>query len=86
MTTGGAGRSASQKNPADGRGWEVLAPVLTGSALRRRRRAWRNSITYNGEDRAAPPISASHLPSERRHVNAEAKAEFDRAPVLDPKR
>ncbi len=39
-----------EKNPTDGRGWNVLAPVLTrlgryDDAVR----AYRNSITYNGE-------------------------------------
>ncbi|WP_219340685.1 tetratricopeptide repeat protein, partial [Escherichia fergusonii] len=39
-----------EKNPTDGRGWDVLAPVLArigryDDAVR----AWRNSITYNGE-------------------------------------
>ena len=39
-----------EKNPTDGRGWEVLAPVLARiGRYDDAARAWRNSITYNGE-------------------------------------
>ena len=73
-----------EKNPTDGRGWSVLAPVLErlgryDDAVR----AYRNSLTYNGEN------------AERRSdlgeiltviaggvVTAEAKAEFERAYAL----
>jgi cytochrome c-type biogenesis protein CcmH len=66
-----------EKNPTDGRGWNVLAPVLArlgrfDDAVR----AFRNSITYNGD-------SAS-----RRADLGEAIAEFERAIALnadDPK-
>ena len=48
-----------EKNPTDGRGWNVLAPVL----MRLGRyddaaRAFRNSITYGGDSSGAAPISA----------------------------
>src|SRR5204863_6185827 len=70
-----------EKNPTDGRGWTVLAPVLArigryDDAVR----AYRNSITYAGdsaERRAdlgeALAIAAGGV------VTAEAKAEFERA-------
>jgi len=70
-----------EKNPTDGRGWTVLAPVL--ARLGRNEdavRAYRNSITYAGdsaERRAdlgeALAIAAGGV------VTAEAKAEFERA-------
>jgi cytochrome c-type biogenesis protein CcmH len=70
-----------EKNPTDGRGWTVLAPVL--ARLGRNDdavRAYRNSITYAGdsaERRAdlgeALAIAAGGV------VTAEAKAEFERA-------
>ncbi|MEH2610032.1 c-type cytochrome biogenesis protein CcmI [Bradyrhizobium sp. AZCC 1693] len=70
-----------EKNPTDGRGWTVLAPVLarlgrSDDAVR----AYRNSITYAGdsaERRAdlgeALAIAAGGV------VTVEAKAEFERA-------
>ena len=70
-----------EKNPTDGRGWTVLAPVL--ARLGRNDdavRAYRNSITYAGDsaDRRsdlgeALAIAAGGV------VTAEAKAEFERA-------
>jgi cytochrome c-type biogenesis protein CcmH len=39
-----------EKNPTDGRGWNVLAPVLTRlGRYDEAVRAYRNSITYNGD-------------------------------------
>lgn len=76
-----------EKNPADGRGWEVLAPVLTrvgryDDAVR----AWRNSITYNGETALRrADLGEALTGASGGIVTAEAKAEFDRALVLDPK-
>jgi cytochrome c-type biogenesis protein CcmH len=74
-----------EKNPTDGRGWNVLAPVLAklgrfDDAIR----AYRNSITYNGD-------SASHradlgevmAAAAGGVVTAEAKAEFERAIALN---
>ena len=70
-----------EKNPTDGRGWTVLAPVLArlgryDDAVR----AYRNAITYAGdsaERRAdlgeALAVAAGGV------VTAEAKAEFERA-------
>src|SRR6266550_6325429 len=70
-----------EKNPADGRGWSVLAPVLArlgrfDDAVR----AYRNSITYAGDSAErrsdlgeALAIAAGGV------ITAEAKAEFERA-------
>jgi cytochrome c-type biogenesis protein CcmH len=75
-----------EKNPTDGRGWEVLAPVLTrvgryDDAVR----AWRNSITYNGETALRRADLGEALTGAGGGVvTAEAKAEFDRALALDP--
>ena len=79
-----------EKNPTDGRGWSVLAPVLVrlgryDDAVR----AYRNSITYNGEsaERHAD-LGEALLGAAGGVVTAEAKTEFDRAVALnadDPK-
>ena len=74
-----------EKNPNDGRGWNVLAPVLVrigryDDAVR----AFRNSITYNGEsaDRRAD-LGEAMTGAAGGVVTAEAKTEFDRAVALD---
>jgi cytochrome c-type biogenesis protein CcmH len=75
-----------EKNPTDGRGWEVLAPVLTkigrfDDAVR----AWRNAITYNGESASRrADLGEAMVAAGGGVVTAEAKAEFDRAIALDP--
>jgi len=75
-----------ESNPTDGRGWEVLAPVLTrlgrfDDAVR----AWRNSITYNGETATRrSDLGEAMAAASSGIVTAEAKAEFDRAVALDP--
>ena len=73
-----------EKNPTDGRGWGVLAPVLVrlgryDDAVR----AYRNSITYNGEsaDRHAD-LGEALAGAAGGVVTAEAKAEFERAVAL----
>ena len=73
-----------EKNPADGRGWNVLAPVLArlgrfDDAVR----AYRNSITYNGDsaERRAD-LGESMAAAAGGVVTAEAKAEFERAVAL----
>lgn len=75
-----------EKNPADGRGWEVLAPVLLRvGRYQDAARAWRNAITYNGE--TAPrraDLGEALTGASGGVVTAEAKAEFDRALALDP--
>ena len=74
-----------EKNPTDGRGWSVLAPVL----LRLGRyddavRAYRNSITHNGDsaERRAD-LGEAIAAAAGGVVTSEAKAEFERAMTLD---
>jgi cytochrome c-type biogenesis protein CcmH len=74
-----------EKNPADGRGWSVLAPVLArlgryDDAVR----AYRNSITYNGDsaERRAD-LGEAITAAAGGVVTSEAKAEFDRAVALN---
>ena len=70
-----------EKNPADGRGWSVLAPVLArlgryDDAIR----AFRNSITYNGDTaERRSDLGEALTGSAGGVVTAEAKAEFERA-------
>lgn len=79
-----------EKNPTDGRGWNVLAPVLErlgrfDDAVR----AYRNSLTYNGESAERRSDLGEALSAAAGGVvTAEAKAEFERAHALnadDPK-
>ena len=70
-----------EKNPTDGRGWNVLAPVL--SRLGRYDeavRAYRNSITYSGDsaERRAD-LGEALTGAAGGVVTAEAKTEFERA-------
>ncbi|WP_426434872.1 c-type cytochrome biogenesis protein CcmI [Bradyrhizobium genosp. P] len=70
-----------EKNPTDGRGWTVLAPVL--SRLGRYDdavRAYRNAITYAGDtaDRRAD-LGEALMGAAGGVVTTEAKAEFERA-------
>src|SRR6185312_14988146 len=70
-----------EKNPSDGRGWTVLAPVL--SRLGRYDdavRAYRNAITYAGDgaERRAD-LGEALAGAAGGVVTAEAKAEFQRA-------
>jgi cytochrome c-type biogenesis protein CcmH len=74
-----------EKNPTDGRGWSVLAPVLArlgryDDAVR----AFRNSITYNGDsaDRRAD-LGEALAGAAGGVVTSEAKAEFERAVALN---
>jgi cytochrome c-type biogenesis protein CcmH len=74
-----------EKNPTDGRGWNVLAPVLAklgryNDAVR----AYRNSITYNGDsaERRAD-LGEAVAAAAGGVVTSEAKAEFERAIALN---
>ena len=75
-----------EKNPTDGRGWSVLAPVLArlgrfDDAIR----AFRNSITYNGESAARrADLGEALVAGAGGVVTADAKAEFERAIALNP--
>ncbi|KYG25017.1 cytochrome C biogenesis protein [Bradyrhizobium sp. AT1] len=74
-----------EKNPTDGRGWNVLAPVLQrlgrfDDAVR----AYRNSLTYNGESAERRADLGEALSAAAGGVvTAEAKTEFERAHALD---
>jgi cytochrome c-type biogenesis protein CcmH len=74
-----------EKNPTDGRGWNVLAPVLArlgryDDAVR----AYRNSLTYNGEsaERRAD-LGEAIAAAAGGVVTTQAKAEFERAIALN---
>jgi len=74
-----------EKNPTDGRGWSILAPVLArlgryDDAIR----AFRNSITYNGDtsERRAD-LGEAIAAAAGGVVTAEAKGEFERAIALN---
>jgi cytochrome c-type biogenesis protein CcmH len=74
-----------EKNPTDGRGWSIIAPVLARMGrMDEAIRAFRNSITYNGEntDRRAD-LGEALVAAAGGVVTAEAKAEFERAVALD---
>jgi cytochrome c-type biogenesis protein CcmH len=74
------------KNPADGRGWSVLAPVLARlGRYDEAVRAYRNSIAYNGDsaERRAD-LGEAMVAASGGVVTAEAKSEFDRAVALNP--
>ncbi|MHC2620801.1 cytochrome c-type biogenesis protein CcmH [Bradyrhizobium huanghuaihaiense] len=74
-----------EKNPTDGRGWNVLAPVLQrlgrfDDAVR----AYRNSLTYNGESaERRSDLGEAISAAAGGVVTAEAKTEFERAHALD---
>jgi cytochrome c-type biogenesis protein CcmH len=74
-----------EQNPSDGRGWSVLAPVLAklgryDDAVR----AYRNSITYNGESAARrADLGEALMGAAGGVVTSEAKAEFERAVALN---
>jgi cytochrome c-type biogenesis protein CcmH len=79
-----------EKNPTDGRGWSVLAPVLVrlgrfDDAVR----AYRNSITYNGDSaERRSDLGEAMAGAAGGVVTADAKAEFERAVAFnadDPK-
>jgi cytochrome c-type biogenesis protein CcmH len=74
-----------EKNPTDGRGWNVLAPVLAklgryDDAVR----AYHNSITYSGDSAARRADLGEALTAAAGGVvTSEAKAEFERAIAQD---
>jgi cytochrome c-type biogenesis protein CcmH len=74
-----------EKNPTDGRGWSVLAPVLArlgrfdeaGTALR-------NAITYDGDNAARRADLGEVIAAAANGVvTADAKTEFERSVALD---
>lgn len=74
-----------EKNPADGRGWNVLGPVLFRiGRYDEAVRALRNSITYNGEAASRrADLGEAIAAAAGGVVTAAARAEFDRALALD---
>jgi cytochrome c-type biogenesis protein CcmH len=74
-----------EKNPTDGRGWNVLAPVLArigrfDDAIR----AYRNAITYSGDSAARrADLGEAIAAAAGGVVTSEAKAEFERAIALN---
>jgi cytochrome c-type biogenesis protein CcmH len=74
-----------EKNPADGRGWSVLAPVLAKlGRYDEAVRAYRNSIIYNGDSAARRADLGEALTAAAGGiVTSEAKTEFERAIALN---
>jgi cytochrome c-type biogenesis protein CcmH len=75
-----------EKNPADGRGWTVLAPVLAKlGRFDEAARAYRNVITYEGETaQRRAELGAAMTGAANGIVTADAKNEFERAVALNP--
>jgi cytochrome c-type biogenesis protein CcmH len=75
-----------EKNPTDGRGWSVLAPVLARvGRYEEAVRAFRNAITYGGDssERRAD-LGEAIAGAAGGVITAEAKTEFDRAIAINP--
>lgn len=74
------------KNPTDGRGWAVLAPVLAKlGRFEEAARAYRNALSHDADtaERRAD-LGETLAAAAGGVVTAEAKAEFERAVALDP--
>jgi cytochrome c-type biogenesis protein CcmH len=76
-----------ERNPQDGRGWEVIAPVyLQLGRFDDAARAFRNAITYNGASATREANLGEALAAGAKGiVTAEAKQAFERAVALDPR-
>ena len=74
-----------EENPTDGRGWSVIAPVLARlGRIDDAVRAFRNSLTYNGETAARrADLGEALVAAAGGVVTAEAKSEFERAVALN---
>ncbi|HET6838307.1 MAG TPA: c-type cytochrome biogenesis protein CcmI, partial [Bradyrhizobium sp.] len=74
-----------EENPTDGRGWNVLAPVLVRlGRYDEAVRAFRNSITYNGENsQRRADLGEAMIAAAGGVVTAEARGEFERAIALN---
>jgi len=75
-----------EKNPADGRGWAVLAPVLFRvGRFDEAVQAYRKALVYDGDNAARrADLGEAITTAANGIVTADAKAEFDRAIALDP--
>jgi cytochrome c-type biogenesis protein CcmH len=73
-----------EAEPADGRGWTILAPVLARlGRVDDAVRAFRNSITYSGENATRrADLGEALVAAAGGVVTGEAKAEFERAVTL----
>lgn len=74
-----------EKNPTDGRGWTVLAPVLVRlGRFDEAVTAFRNAIAYSGENAARrADLGEAIAAAANGVITAEAKTEFERAVALD---
>jgi cytochrome c-type biogenesis protein CcmH len=74
-----------EAEPADGRGWTILAPVLARlGRMDDAVHAFRNSITYNGENATRrADLGEALVAAAGGVVTGEAKAEFERAVALN---
>src|ERR1700694_3323613 len=74
-----------EKNPADGRGWSVLAPVLARlGRYDEAVRAYHHSITYNGDSaQRRADLGEAIAGAAGGVITADAKAEFERAIALN---
>jgi cytochrome c-type biogenesis protein CcmH len=74
-----------EKNPTDGRGWAVIAPVYGRlGRMDDAVRAFRNSLAYNGENSSRRADLGEALTAAAGGVvTAEAKTEFERAVALN---
>jgi len=79
-------RAHLEKNPTDGRGWSVLAPVLERiGRFDDAAEAYRNAIKYDGDTAIRRAGLGEALVSAANGVvTADAKVEFERATALDP--
>jgi cytochrome c-type biogenesis protein CcmH len=76
-----------ERNPQDGRGWEVVAPVyMQLGRYDDAARAWRNAVSYSGASAAREANLGEALAAGAKGVvTAEAKRAFERAVALDAK-
>jgi cytochrome c-type biogenesis protein CcmH len=74
-----------EKNPTDGRGWSVLAPVLARlGRYDEAVQAYHNSITYNGDSaQRRADLGEAIAGAAGGVITADAKAEFERAIALN---
>jgi cytochrome c-type biogenesis protein CcmH len=74
-----------EQNPTDGRGWNVLAPVLARlGRYDEAVRAYQNSIAYNGENsQRRADLGEAMAAAAGGIVTVQARAEFERAIALD---
>jgi cytochrome c-type biogenesis protein CcmH len=74
-----------ERNPQDGRGWEVVAPVyMQLGRYDEAARAWRNALTYNGVTATREANLGEALAAGAKGVvTADAKQAFERAVALD---